>query len=417
MLRYLVLGLCLLLGGAVRAQVERCGTQTPDLYAAEVPTATRARWRTNERRLRDRIAQGAGRRDELLRIPVVVHVVHQNETENISDAQIYSQLDVLNADYNLGNDLSVVPPAFLELAAAMDVEFCLAQVNPDGELQAGIVRTATSYDDIGILFGPGNRERVFYTELGGSDAWDTERYLNIWVADMGTNLAGKAAFPGEALAAEDGVRISYRYFGTTGTAADEQPYHLGRTLTHEIGHYFGLHHVWGPSSNGDCTEDDGVADTPVSSHNYVGECPVGPQISCNTVDAHMNYLYYTDDACMGLFTQGQCERMHAAIAEFRPLLGDGPGCGITVSHEAAPTVRPFRVFPNPADDRVTLEFPDSNAATLDLVDVTGRTVWRHEVSGIAYLTLPVHRLGEGIYVLRRRTADGTQTKRLLVQHR
>ena len=397
------------------AQAERCGTRTPNVYATDVPPATLERWRDREARIRSRM-RGATTRRDLLTIPVVVHVVYQNTEQNISDDQIQSQLDVLNADYNKLNDLSVVPPAFIDLAASMNVEFCLAQVNPEGGAEAGIVRVATAYDDIGIVFGPGNRERVFYSELGGSDAWDTERYLNIWVCDMGVNIAGKAAFPGEAPPGEDGVRISYRYFGTTGTAADEQPYHLGRTLTHEIGHYFGLHHVWGPGSDDGCAQDDGIADTPLSSHNYVGECPVGPQISCNTVDAHMNYLYYTDDACMGLFTQGQCDRMNAVVAEFRPLLGTQSACAPLTGVAAAPASA-FRLYPNPADDRVSLEFADADSAELDLVDVNGRTVWRHRVAGITYLSLPIHRLGEGIYILRRRTATGTQTRRLLVQHR
>ena len=398
------------------AQVERCGTQTPNLQATDIAPATLERWRTNEARLQQRLRTTAPRRD-VLTIPVVVHVVYHTDEQNISDAQIQSQLDVLNADYNKLNDLSVVSPAFIDLAAAMNVEFCLAQVNPDGEAQSGIVRVATDYDDIGILYGPGNRERLFYSDIGGSDAWDSERYLNIWVADLGVNLAGKASFPGEAIPEEDGVRISFRYFGTEGTAANEAPYHLGRTLTHEIGHYFGLHHVWGPSSNGDCTQDDGVDDTPMSSHNYVGQCPVGPQISCNTVDAHMNYLYYTDDACMGFFTTDQCARMNAAVAEFRPLLGTGQPCEALMTNTSSPAKTAFRMYPNPADDRVTLEFPDDRAAELTLVDVNGRTVWRHQVSGITYLTLPIHRLGEGIYMLRRHTATGTQTQRLLVQHR
>ena len=416
MLRLLVLCGGLLLSTLGNAQVERCGTQTPNPAALEVPAAVKARWTANEQRIQRRLAQQAGQRNDLVTIPVVVHVVYNSAEQNISDAQIESQIEVLNADYNALNDMAMVPPAFAALATSLNVEFCIAQVDPDGQLVPGIVRTETPFDDVGILFGPGNRERVFYSDIGGSDAWDTERYLNIWVADMGTNLAGKAAFPGEAPPAEDGVRISYRYFGTTGTAADEQPYHLGRTLTHEIGHYFGLHHVWGPSSNGDCTEDDGVADTPMSSHNYVGECPVGPQISCNTVDAHMNFLYYTDDACMGFFTAGQCARMSAAIAEFRPLLGEG-GCAVVSTSTAEVPARPFRIYPNPADDQVTLAFPDFAAAELDLVDVTGRTVWRHRVADVDTLTLPVHRLAEGIYVLRRRTKTGTQTRRLLVQHR
>ena len=416
MLRNLLLYALVFTATSLSAQADRCGTQTPNVAAENVAPAVLDRWRANEARLQARLRTAAASRNDILTIPVVVHVVYATNEQNISDLQIQSQLDVLNADYNRMNDLSVVPDAFIDLAASMNVEFCLAQTNPDGEPQSGIVRVATAHDDIGIIYGPGNRERIFYSEIGGSDAWDTERYLNIWVSDMGTNLAGKAAFPGEAPPEEDGVRISYRYFGTTGTAADEQPYHLGRTLTHEIGHYFGLHHVWGPSSDGGCSEDDGVDDTPVSSHNYVGECPVGPQISCNTVDMSMNYLYYTDDACMGIFTVGQCARMNAAVAEFRPLLGAGAPCEINVATTQVPPPA-FHLHPNPADDRVMLEFPDAAAAELLLVDMNGRTVWRHQVSGITYLTLPIHRLAEGLYMLRRRTAEGIQTRRLLVQHR
>ncbi|MCC6723072.1 MAG: hypothetical protein IT258_01085 [Saprospiraceae bacterium] len=177
-------------------------------------------------------------------IPVVVHIVWNSSEENISEEQIQSQIEVLNQDYNAENEqISSVPAIFKPAIADVDFQFCLASKDPNGNPTNGITRTQTS-NNIGI----GGTAAIHHTSQGGHDAWPPEKYLNIWVAKFAGEIGGVASFPGEGPADEQGVEVNYKQFGTIGTAATP-PYHLGRTCTHEIGHYFNLEHFWGPNIN------------------------------------------------------------------------------------------------------------------------------------------------------------------------
>ncbi len=247
-------------------------------------------------------------------IPVVVHVLYNTSAQNISDAQIQSQLEVLNRDFRrLNTDASNTLSQFQSIAADSEINFCLASVDPDGNSTNGITRTYTnltsfSYDN-----------KVKYTSQGGKDAWHRESYLNIWVCNL-SNLLGYAQFPG-GNAATDGVVVNFMAFGTIGTASS--PFHLGRTATHEVGHWLNLRHIWG---DGNCSYDDGVADTPPATAANYG-CPLS-RVSCNSLDMVQNYMDYTNDACMNVFTLGQKSRMRAQLAPggFRHSLLSSNGC-------------------------------------------------------------------------------------------
>lgn len=249
----------------------------------------------------------AGLRAGIIRIPVVVHVIYNTSTENISDAQIQSQIDVLNTDYRrLNTDISTVPTAFQSLTADTRIEFQLAVRDPNCNATNGITRTSTTKASFPT------DDSMKYASSGGHDAWPRDKYLNIWICNLG--IMGYAQFPGGA-AATDGVVIDYEYFGTNGTVSS--PYDLGRTASHEIGHWFNLRHIWGddyPSAD-QCAGSDGVADTPnQESMNY--GCPTFPNVSCSNGpngDMFMNYMDYVDDACMVMFTAGQAARMDACI--------------------------------------------------------------------------------------------------------
>ena len=230
----------------------------------------------------------------LVTIPVVIHVVYRTSTENISDEQIQTQLDVLNDDFRrLNSDQTNQWPQ----AADAEVEFCLASVDPDGNATSGITRTSTTVN------GFGTNDAVKFTSSGGIDAWPAADYLNIWVCNIGGGILGYAQFPG-GNPATDGVVNGYQYFGTTGTAT--APFNLGRTMTHEVGHYLNLRHIWG---DGNCNADDFVSDTPNSDAPNYG-C-ASSHSSCSSLDMVQNYMDYSDDACMNLFTQGQADRMAA----------------------------------------------------------------------------------------------------------
>lgn len=246
----------------------------------------------------------------LTTIPVVVHVVYNGNTENISEAQILSQIQVLNDDFRrLNSDANGV----WSQAADSEIEFCMATVDPNGNATNGIIRKSTTRTSFGT------NDSVKSSSTGGSNPWPASDYLNIWVCDIGGGILGYAQFPGGP-ASTDGVVCDYRYYGTIGTAT--APFNLGRTMTHEVGHYLNLRHIWG---DGNCNADDFVSDTPNSDGANYG-CATG-SVSCNSTDMVQNYMDYSDDGCMNLFTAGQKARMKAALAGSRSGLGNSGGCG------------------------------------------------------------------------------------------
>jgi hypothetical protein len=227
-------------------------------------------------------------------IPVVVHVIYNTSSENISDAQVLSQITVLNDDFRRQNaDADNV----WSQAADSEIEFCMATTDPQGNPTNGITRTSTSTTAFGT------NDQMKFNSSGGKDAWDASKYLNLWVCDISGGILGYAQFPGGS-ASTDGVVCDYQYFGTIGTAT--APFDLGRTATHEVGHWLNLRHIWG---DGGCSVDDFVSDTPTSDAANYG-CALG-HVSCSTTDMVQNYMDYSDDACMNLFTAGQKARMRA----------------------------------------------------------------------------------------------------------
>lgn len=271
---------------------------------------------------------------DVIRIPVVVHVVHNTTTENISDAQIQSQIDALNRDFRRANaDISSVPAAFSGLTSDLRIEFELASRDPDCNATNGITRTATTvtgFDNCDVCTTPETRNPVKFSSTGGRDGWPSDQYLNLWVCDLVGGLAGYASFP-EDLAArptEDGVVMDYQYFGTTGTVSS--PFHLGRVCAHEIGHWLSLRHIWGDDTAGPidiCDGTDFVDDTP-NQAGFNSGCPGFPHTSCGNGpngDMFMNYMDYVDNTCMVMFSHGQSERVVAALSTVRSSIIGSPG--------------------------------------------------------------------------------------------
>jgi hypothetical protein len=279
-------------------------------------------------------------------IPVVVHVVHRTATENISDAQILSQIEVLNADFRATNpDRSSTPSVFTSLIGDARVTFKLADVDPDGNTTDGITRTSTSNSSF-----TSDTDDVKSASTGGADAWPADKYLNIWTCGNLRNAAGQALlgyaqFPGGP-APTDGVVMLHSAFGTSGTAA--APFNLGRTASHEIGHWLNLRHIWGDDGTG-CAGSDFVADTPNAGGPNFGT-PTFPNVSCNNGpngDLFMNYMDYVDDVAMFMFTVGQVDRMQAAL--------DGPRSSIGVTGPC--DGKPPKDFPKEFPKDLPKEFP------------------------------------------------------------
>lgn len=271
-----------------------------------------------------------GLRSTIITIPVIVHVVYNTPAENVSDAQIKSQIDVLNRDFRaLNGDISSVPNVFKPLIADARIQFELAKRDPKCAATTGILRTKTSVTSFG--YNPKAttgtvRNPVKFKSTGGDDAWASDKYLNLWVCNLGSSILGYASFPSDLVTRplEDGVVIDYRAFGTLGTAA--APFNLGRTATHEIGHWLDLRHIWGDDL-GACTGSDDVADTPNAAKENYG-CPTFPHVSCGNSpngDMFMNYMDYVDDGCMYMFSQGQSVRMDAALYTARASIASSQG--------------------------------------------------------------------------------------------
>ncbi|MEM6269558.1 MAG: M43 family zinc metalloprotease [Bacteroidota bacterium] len=245
-------------------------------------------------------------------IPTVVHVIYSNATENISAAQVQSQIDILNEDFGrLNADTVNTPAGFVPVAANSDLEFCLAQIDPNGDPTDGINRVS--------LNGSPFTTTDFQNNIKPTTIWDPDRYFNIWVANLQGGLLGYAQFPeaatlpgigtGNGVANTDGVVCLYTSFGRPPANPFPGPYNQGRTATHEVGHWLGLRHIWG---DGNCAADDFCADTPNSDGPNYG-CATG-SVSCGSTDMVENYMDYSDDACMNIFTQCQKARMDVVMA-------------------------------------------------------------------------------------------------------
>jgi hypothetical protein len=286
----------------------QCGTMQVHEHLSEKVASYRRNLerveRQIERSILTREAERVARR--LVRIPVVVHVVYRRDVENVSDAQIKSQLTVLNRDFRASNtDKPKVPAVWKSLVADANIEFALATRDPDGKATTGITRTKTTRRSF-----PAD-DSVKTAAGGGHPAWPARRYLNIWVCNLADQLLGYAQFPGGP-ARTDGVVILHSGFGTRGTAT--APFNLGRTATHEVGHWLNLRHIWADTLG--CAGSDFVADTPNQAGPNIGK-PGFPHISCRNGpngDMFMNYMDYVDDAAMFMFTSGQVARMNACLA-------------------------------------------------------------------------------------------------------
>lgn len=243
--------------------------------------------------------------NEVITIPVVIHVLFNSAGQNISDAQVLSQLKVLNNDFRLLNaDKNLVPTVFKKWAADAKIMFCLAKVDPDGRPTSGIDRKYSSKE-----FFMGD-DGMKFKAMGGANAWDSKRYLNIWVCNLFGRSLGYATPPGGP-EEKDGVVIKFDVFGNEGYL--QTGFNKGRTATHEVAHWLGLKHIWGDD---DCGNDE-VDDTPrQKSYNF--GCPGFPVISnCSpniNGDMFMNFMDLTDDGCMNLFTTGQKNRMRSLFA-------------------------------------------------------------------------------------------------------
>jgi hypothetical protein len=331
---------------------------------------------------------------KIITIPVIVHILYHYPGENISDDLVRSQIAALNRDYRkLNPDTTKIPAEFKSLAADCGIEFKLATVDAAGRASTGIIHKYTPVTRWTI------DDKIKFSSEMGDDAWDANSYLNIWVGTI--DLNGYSSSPGDP-ANKDGIVISNAAFGITNSSN----YGKGRTAVHEVGHWLGLRHLWGDANCG----DDGIADTP-KQQTFTSGCPSSVRVSCGNGpygDMYMDYMDFTNDDCLVMFTEGQKQKM---LTLFEP---DGPrnsilssnGLGIPLIEqyplpETSPQWLHVQIFPNPVTSELTLNMEyDARwiGKELKVFNVTGQLQIRKMITS-KIQKLDVSNLKPGIYFI------------------
>ena len=352
----------------------------------------------------------------VITLPVVVHVIHNGdaigEDENLADDQIFSQITVLNNDFRrlLGS------PGYVEGNAGTDIEieFCMAQRDPAGNLTNGIDRIQKSKENWGMM--------AIETQLKPTTQWDPEKYINIWVCKFGGDLVspfgevgGYAFFPegsgleglegAESYAENDGVTMNYKCFGS----ADYYPegtYLLpgadkGRAAVHEMGHFFGLRHIWGDGE--DCTATDYCDDTPAALSMNTSCEPVDSCLENDGFDMIENYMDYTPDECKSVFTYNQKERMWATMqnALRRGTLITSDGCMAPTAGVNDNQLQGLNIYPNPAKEILNITSDITGVAgTYEIYNTLGQAIAAKNISFEENQSIDISGLSQGVYIIK-----------------
>ncbi len=408
--------LCISFLGA-SAKSEKCITMSAFNKKAATDSMAFVRMDQSELQIKQWIANHAQvlHTQQVITIPVVVHVIWNDPIENISSAQIQSQIDILNEDFRLMNADSLTPSdPFWAYTADAQIEFCLASRAPSGSATSGITRTFTNT----VSFAGAGDGSEKFTSSGGCDNWDPTRYLNLWVCnlDVSGGTLGYASFPSDLATNpnEDGVVIRYQAFGDIGTVA--APNDLGRTASHEVGHWLNLRHIWGDDTCG----DDLVADTePAEQANY--GCPSFPfnsNSACGSGvngEMFMNYMDYVDDYCMNMFTSGQAMRMNATLNGDRIGLRTSLGCGSPANVSDILLDTDFDIYPNPSNGNFSIKNDNSESQILDICiyDILGSKIWESQSVNSSPLKVELGQVTNGVYIVAI-TSKGSSVMRKII---
>jgi len=341
--------------------------------------------------------------DEYVIIPVVVHVIHNGGPENISDELIKSQIDVLNEDFGHYGTMTNDPRG-----ADMLIRFCLAKKDPDGNPTTGIIRVKSEKTNL-IASNEMETKSLSY--------WDPTKYMNIWIVnsiDMDNTVQGYSYMPSNSGGPSfqgDGIVLNYRYFGRNGGFVLQ--YNHGRTCTHEVGHYFDLKHPWGGDNfkkgEGNCHDDDGIYDTPNCSADYYSAPPVcnHPQ-QCGNIRMIENFMDYSLDACMKIFTTGQKQKMLNAISKYRGVLvsyNNLISTGCINLYDSVNSNSTVDIYPNPASNFITFEthlIRDTSNLNISIYDYYGRMVMEKSYNDLSRTSvfLPLYNISPGVYIIK-----------------
>jgi len=350
--------------------------------------------------------------EQIITVPVVVHLLWNTNDQNLPDNVIQSQIDVVNQDYTRANaDTVQTPLIWRTYAGNPELQFCLAQRTSSNQPTNGIDRKQTS---VASFYA---NDAMKYDTAGGANSWDPNHYLNIWVCNLSGGVLGYGLQPYYAGTTMDGIVVNYIAFGTIGSVLASQ-YNKGRTTTHEIGHWLGLYHPWG-DDGGACWGDDSIADTPNQADHTYG-CPAYPLTDACTPNfpgvMFMDYMDYTDDACMNMFSYDQSLKMLAVLNSMRPSILSSPGC-TAVGIEEANLKSFITIYPNPVSSTIFVRFnlPKAENMQIQLLDITGRVCLSQQQSVFSEtISIPVQNLSAGVYQLSLSTRNGLATEKIAI---
>jgi hypothetical protein len=400
MVKNLALVICILVGFQLAAQ-KKCSNESYILQQLKEDPSFQNNLESIEAFTRNQGAassetQRLNRVPSIIKVPVVVHVLYRTPEQNLSTSLITNMIAALNRDFNKKNsDTTNTPQVFKSLSADMGFEFNLATSDPRGIGTSGIVR---KYTPIRYWLSD---DKMKFSESFGDDAWDTKNYLNIWLCNM-QDVLGYSTLPGGDIT-KDGIVLSFDDFkapqGVPGISDN-------RTAVHEAGHWLNLYHVWGEGYCG----DDKVDDTPKQS-TYTPGCPSGTRLSCgnsSTGDMYMNFMDFTNNDCMNMFTLGQRKRARILFEPGGPRSSILSSRGLNkavVQGAQLPDFYPkwlyAHVYPNPATSMITMycEYDERwIGRKLHVVDMAGKVVINKIIKS-KIEQIDISRLSPGVYYI------------------
>ena len=421
------------------AQQEPCATNDVLQHQLRQDPGLADRMQALERRVQSWISTHKVQReaDEVYTIPVVVHIVWLDSAENLPDSIVHQQLEVLNRDFRkMNEDTSTVRPRFKSLAADIGIEFCLAKVDPEGNPTTGITHTegeSPKFFGIPLGFYDPLTNSLKYDDTGGKSGWPVDRYLNIWVGNIGADLLGLLGYAQlpqtyrdpdvDETAVQaietDGIAIDYRAFGSTGE-------HLmvrgGRSTTHEVGHWLGLRHTWG---DGDCSKDDFVSDTPITDgasqecDTTRNSCVDSTSIEVDEPDMFENYMDYALE-CSSIFTTGQKERMIGYLLSdsLRFALINSNTCqALLTSISPVEDLLTWELYPNPTKGQIQIQWQSAKAQSvqLEIMDLQGRVVYRAKKLRNNHIRVDLSTQAAGMYMVRMLIGNHLSVKKVILE--